>query len=68
MAKSLLPALSDACPAPTCFVVGAMSTGHVTIEDHPYIESMMSVSEYPLSGAAALSRICGGIEQYWGIV
>lgn len=68
MAKSLVPALPDASPAPTCFVVGAMSTGHVTIQDHPYIESMMSVSEYPLSGAAALSRICGGIEQYWGIV
>lgn len=68
MAKALMPEVPDASPTPTCFIVGAMSTGHVTIEDHPYIESMMSISEYPLSGAAALSRIAGGIEQYWGIV
>lgn len=66
MAKALVPAVPE--DTPTCFIVGAMSTGHVTIEDHPYIESMMSVSEYPLSGAAALSRIAAGIEQYWGIV
>jgi rRNA small subunit pseudouridine methyltransferase Nep1 len=53
---------------PTCFIVGAMSTGHVTLEDHPYMEKMISVSNYPLSGAAALSRILGGIEHHWGIV
>ncbi|CAB9516027.1 small subunit methyltransferase NEP1 [Seminavis robusta] len=68
MAKALVPAVPDDSPAPTCFVVGAMSTGHVTIEDHPYIEKMMSVSEYPLSGAAALSRLTFGIEHHWGIV
>lgn len=68
LAKTLLPAVPDQSSAPTCFVVGAMSTGHVTIEDHPFIESMLSVSEYPLSGAAALSRLCFGIEQQWGIV
>lgn len=68
MAKALVPEVPDSSPAPTCFIVGAMSTGHITIEDHPYIESMMSVSEYPLSGASALSRIACGIEQYWGIV
>ena len=53
---------------PTCLVIGAMSTGHVTINDHPYIEKMYSVSSYPLSGAAAASRIITGIEHYWGIV
>ena len=53
---------------PTCFVVGAMSTGNVTLEDHPYMEEMISVSQYPLSGAAALSRIVCGIEEHWGIV
>jgi rRNA small subunit pseudouridine methyltransferase Nep1 len=45
-----------------------MSTGNVTIDDHPYIEKMISVSDYPLSGAAALSRIVVGIEHHWGIV
>ena len=68
MAKALVPAVPDDNTPPTCFIVGAMSTGHITVEDHPYIESMMSISEYPLSGAAALSRIASGIEQYWGIV
>jgi rRNA small subunit pseudouridine methyltransferase Nep1 len=53
---------------PVCFVIGAISSGHVTLEDYPYIDKMTSVSEYPLSGAAALSRILMGIEQHWGIV
>eukprot|EP00559_Dactyliosolen_fragilissimus_P005057 CAMPEP_0184855508 /NCGR_PEP_ID=MMETSP0580-20130426/737_1 /TAXON_ID=1118495 /ORGANISM="Dactyliosolen fragilissimus" /LENGTH=277 /DNA_ID=CAMNT_0027350037 /DNA_START=18 /DNA_END=848 /DNA_ORIENTATION=+ len=52
------------CPS-VCFIIGAMATGHVTMEDHPYIEKMISVSEYPLSGAAAISRILGGIEHQW---
>ena len=68
MAKALVPAVPTDCPAPTCFVVGAMSVGHVTIQDHPYIESMLSVSEYPLSGAAALSRLTSAIEHQWGII
>jgi len=68
LANALLPATPEASFSPMCFIVGAMSTGHVTLEDHPYIEKMISVSEYPLSGAAALSRIAGGIEHHWGIV
>ena len=68
LAKTLLPAVPQECKAPICLIVGAMSTGHVTIEDHPYMEKMLSISEYPLSGAAALSRIMGGIEHHWGIV
>lgn len=53
---------------PVCFIVGAMSTGHITLDDHPYMEHMFSISEYPLAGATALSRIMGGIEHQWGIV
>jgi rRNA small subunit pseudouridine methyltransferase Nep1 len=53
---------------PTCLVIGAMSTGHVTIEEHPYIEKMLCISSYPLSGASALSRVMGGIEHHWGVV
>ena len=60
LAKTLLPADPQEClKAPTCLIVGAMSTGHVTLNDHPYIEQMLSISEYPFSGAAALSRIMG---------
>lgn len=70
LARALVPERKDSGgrKPPVCFVVGAMAAGHVTVEDYPYIEKMISVSEYPLSGAAALSRIMSGIEQQWGIV
>lgn len=70
LARTLsLPAdpMSGKLPPPTCFIIGAMSTGHVTVQDHPYIEEMISVSSYPLSGAAAISRLLGAIEEHWGI-
>jgi len=53
---------------PVCFIIGAMSSGSITKEDHPYIEDFFSISEYPLSGAAACSRILTAIEHQWGIV
>lgn len=68
---SVMPSLDnddDDTAVPSCFVVGAMSVGHVKQEDHPYIEEMISVSEYPLSSALTLSRIVCGIEEHWGIV
>lgn len=68
LANTLVPSDRFAVSPPTCFIVGAMATGHVSTEDHPYIEKMISISEYPLSGAAALSRILGGIEHHWGII
>jgi rRNA small subunit pseudouridine methyltransferase Nep1 len=69
LAQSVVAAATpEELKAPVCFIVGAMSVGHVTIEDHPYMEQMFSISSYPLSGAAALSRICSGIEHHWSIV
>lgn len=71
LAKTVVPIEPDTTgntTPPTCFIIGAMSTGHITIEDHPYIEKMFSISSYPLSGAAAASRVMGGIEHHWGIV
>jgi rRNA small subunit pseudouridine methyltransferase Nep1 len=70
LASSLVPLRyqDDSLQPPTCFIVGAMSTGHILLDDHPYLEKMFSISSYPLSGAAALSRIVTGIEQHWGIV
>ena len=69
LASALLPNdYTNQKTPPTCFVVGAMSTGHVQLEDHPYMEKMIFVSEYPLSGAAALARIVTGIEHHWAIV
>jgi rRNA small subunit pseudouridine methyltransferase Nep1 len=68
LATALIPPEPSAELPPVCFVIGAMAAGHITVEDHPYIEKMISVSEYPLSGASAISRILGGIENHWGIV
>lgn len=68
LATALVPSEPTPDLPPICFVIGAMASGHISIEDHPYIEKMISVSEYPLSGAAAISRILGGIENHWGIV
>ena len=53
---------------PACFIIGAMATRHVTVDDHPYIEKMFSISECPLSGAAAIKQILGAVEHQWGIV
>ena len=68
LATNLVPPDPTSPTPPVCFIIGAMAAGHVTVEDHPYIEKMFSISEYPLSGAAAISRILGGIEHHWGIV
>jgi len=68
LAANLIPDDGGEDKPHVCFVIGAMATGHITINDHPYIEKMISVSEYPLSGAAAISRILGAIENKWGIV
>jgi len=59
---------ASASSPPVCFIIGAMASGSVQLEDHPYIEEMLCISKYPLSGAAAISRIMGAIEQKWGIV
>ena len=67
LARAKLPDTPEAPVPPTCFIVGAMSTGHVKLEDHPYMEEMIRISDYPLSGAAALSRIAFGIEEHWGV-
>lgn len=53
---------------PIVFVIGAMATGSIRLEDHPYVTELVSVSEYPLSGVVAINRILGAIEANWGIV
>jgi len=72
LARTLVPETAEECKeggkGPVCFVIGAMASGHIDLNDHPYIEKLVSVSEYPLSGAAAISRILGGIENHWGII
>lgn len=53
---------------PIMFVIGAMASGSIKKEDHPYLTEMISISEYPLSGNVAINRLFGAIESKWGIV
>ncbi|KAG6513276.1 ribosomal RNA small subunit methyltransferase nep-1-like isoform X1 [Zingiber officinale] len=50
--------------APLVFVVGAMAHGAISKE---YIDDFVSISEYPLSAACCLNRICSAFEQKWKI-
>eukprot|EP01035_Chromulina_nebulosa_P018747 gene18747-24513_t len=54
--------------APIVLVFGAMASGSIDVADHPYIEQLVSISEYPLSGVVAVNRVLGAIENHWGIV
>ena len=53
---------------PIVFYIGAMASGHLTVKEYPEMEEMISISNYPLSGAAAIARLLGAIENHWGIV
>lgn len=50
---------------PLIFVVGAFSHGKI---DEGLVDEYISISEYPLSAAYALSRITNALEQKWDIV
>ena len=62
--------LSTSLPddVPIVLVLGAMAKGSISRDDNSYIEDMISISEYPLSGSVAINRILGAIEQHWGIM
>ncbi|KAL3534585.1 hypothetical protein ACH5RR_003046 [Cinchona calisaya] len=47
------------------FVVGAMAHGKIDVD---YIEDFISISDYPLSAAYCISRICNAVEQQWRIL
>ncbi|EQC27547.1 hypothetical protein SDRG_14604 [Saprolegnia diclina VS20] len=53
---------------PVVFVLGAMAHGHVSKEMCPYVDEMISVSEYPLSGAQAVARLLNGFERHYGVL
>lgn len=54
--------------APLVLIFGAMSSGSISAADHPYIQELVSISDYPLSGVVAINRVLGSIEHHWGIV
>ncbi|CAK9188487.1 unnamed protein product [Ilex paraguariensis] len=47
------------------FVVGAMAHGKIEKE---YVDDFISISDYPLSAAFCISRICNAVEQKWKIL
>ncbi|KAJ8869601.1 hypothetical protein PR048_028594 [Dryococelus australis] len=50
---------------PIAIVVGAMAHGQVKVD---YTEEVVSLSNYPLSGALTCSKLCSAFEDVWGIV
>ena len=53
---------------PIVFVFGAMAHGHVTKENTHYVDEMIRISEYPLSGSHAITRLTNAFESHWGIL
>ena len=51
--------------APIVFIVGAMAHGHVDVS---YTDDFISVSEFPLSAACCIGRICNALEAKFDIV
>mmetsp|Transcript_6007 Transcript_6007/g.6865 ORF Transcript_6007/g.6865 Transcript_6007/m.6865 type:complete len:221 (-) Transcript_6007:339-1001(-) len=49
----------------TLFVVGAFAHGKVDVS---YVDTMISISQYPLSAACCIGRICNTLENKWNIV
>ncbi|KMZ60494.1 Ribosomal RNA small subunit methyltransferase NEP1 [Zostera marina] len=61
--RDYVAAASD--DVPLVFVVGAMAHGKI---DADYTDDLVSVSEYPLSGACCVNRVCEALEQKWNIM
>lgn len=59
-AKEVVPKNNE----PIVVVVGAMAHGKV---DPEYSEEKISISNYPLSGALACTKLCSAFEDVWGI-
>lgn len=70
--KGRLVSLKDYVPTlpmepPTVIVVGTMAHGSVE-EAVDWTEECIAVSEYPLSGAAALGRLCTAYENHLNVL
>ncbi|KAL3700138.1 hypothetical protein R1sor_018160 [Riccia sorocarpa] len=47
------------------FVVGAMAHGKIEAD---YLDDFVAISEFPLSAACCIGRICNALELMWGIL
>eukprot|EP01039_Chlorochromonas_danica_P000347 gene349-372_t len=53
---------------PIILIFGAQASRGISMDSHPYIEEMVSISEYPLSGVVAINRVLGSLEAVHRIV
>lgn len=49
---------------PIVLIIGAMAHGKVEVD---YSEDVLSISNYPLSGALACAKLCTAFEEVWGV-
>eukprot|EP01033_Poteriospumella_lacustris_P009400 gene9400-6731_t len=52
---------------PVVLVFGAQATRGIVPEEHPYIQDLVSISQFPLSGIVAINRVLGAVEETWGL-
>lgn len=52
---------------PVALIFGAMAAGSINPDDHDNMVELISISEYPLSGATAINRVLGAMEALWGV-
>lgn len=50
---------------PIALVIGAFAHGHLNLD---YTEDTISISNYPLSAALTIAKLCSAFEEVWGIV
>eukprot|EP01134_Creolimax_fragrantissima_P003874 CFRG3874T1 len=50
---------------PVVFVIGGMAHGSIDVD---YVDQMISLSDYPLSGAGACAKVCNAFEDLWGVL
>lgn len=63
-----LPALAKSGTSESLvIVIGAMAHGSVVSTAGDFLDEVVSISRYPLSGAQVCSRICTAFEESWGV-
>lgn len=65
------PSIAEKGKPPCAFIVGAFAHGPVNASlcvDAQYVDEWVSISQYPLSAACVLARICNAMELQWAIL
>ncbi|VDK46767.1 unnamed protein product [Dibothriocephalus latus] len=63
-----IPAMAEKSPSDAIVVViGAMAHGSVVSTAGDFLDEVVSISRFPLSGAQACARICTAFEEAWEV-